>query len=202
MVQRGQKRRAEETEEQRNSRLSDMAQRGQERKAEETEEQRNSRLSDMTQRSQESRSKQKNKEITDWTDKACHVTSVKDALFEIARATPGHICVPFSKDKLSIHSVAVLLKHILRTSFPESDDTFCKTLPHPSWQCSPACSAACDRFVYSLGLGVVLTSGVMSGFKPSDSDLIPKVKEPIRGIYYRTVPEYLKRQTSLFEVST
>ncbi|GBM72766.1 hypothetical protein AVEN_3416-1 [Araneus ventricosus] len=37
-------RRAEETEEQRNTGLSDMAQRGQERKAEEIEEQRNGRL--------------------------------------------------------------------------------------------------------------------------------------------------------------
>ncbi|GBN16078.1 hypothetical protein AVEN_149052-1, partial [Araneus ventricosus] len=38
MAQRSQDRRAAETEEQRNSRLSDMAQRGQERRAEETEE--------------------------------------------------------------------------------------------------------------------------------------------------------------------
>ncbi|GBL72244.1 hypothetical protein AVEN_254794-1, partial [Araneus ventricosus] len=40
MAQRGQKRRAEETEEQRNRRLAVMAQRGQERRAEETDEQR------------------------------------------------------------------------------------------------------------------------------------------------------------------
>ncbi|GBN59076.1 hypothetical protein AVEN_224864-1 [Araneus ventricosus] len=55
MAQRGQDRRAEETEEQRNSRLAVMAQRGQERRAEETEEQRNSRLAVMGQRSQERR---------------------------------------------------------------------------------------------------------------------------------------------------
>ncbi|GBM77831.1 hypothetical protein AVEN_95616-1 [Araneus ventricosus] len=51
MAQRGQKRIAEETEEQRNSRLS-------ERKAEETEDQRNSRLSDMAHRSQERRAEE------------------------------------------------------------------------------------------------------------------------------------------------
>ncbi|GBO04881.1 hypothetical protein AVEN_48076-1 [Araneus ventricosus] len=58
MAQRGQKRRAEETEEQRNRGLSHMAQRELERKTEETEEQRNSRLSDMAQRSQERRAKE------------------------------------------------------------------------------------------------------------------------------------------------
>ncbi|GBM77101.1 hypothetical protein AVEN_77621-1 [Araneus ventricosus] len=58
MAQRGQKRRAEETEEQRNRGLSHMAQRGLERKTEETEEQRNSRLSDMAQHSQERRAKE------------------------------------------------------------------------------------------------------------------------------------------------
>ncbi|GBN13875.1 hypothetical protein AVEN_270093-1 [Araneus ventricosus] len=58
MAQRGQKRRAEETEEKRNRGLSQMAQRGLERKTEETEEQRNSRLSDMAQRSQERRAKE------------------------------------------------------------------------------------------------------------------------------------------------
>ncbi|GBN14871.1 hypothetical protein AVEN_209416-1, partial [Araneus ventricosus] len=41
MAQRGQDRRTEETEEQRNRRLAVMAQRGQERRAEETDEQRN-----------------------------------------------------------------------------------------------------------------------------------------------------------------
>ncbi|GBN24558.1 hypothetical protein AVEN_274717-1 [Araneus ventricosus] len=55
ITQRGQKRRAEETEEQRNRGLSHMAQRGLERK---TEEQRNSRLSDIAQRSQERRAKE------------------------------------------------------------------------------------------------------------------------------------------------
>ncbi|GBN35333.1 hypothetical protein AVEN_228207-1 [Araneus ventricosus] len=44
MAQRGQDRRAEETEEQRNRRLAIMAKRGQERRAEGTDEQRNSRL--------------------------------------------------------------------------------------------------------------------------------------------------------------
>ncbi|GBM31448.1 hypothetical protein AVEN_39244-1 [Araneus ventricosus] len=58
MAQRGQKRRTEETEEQRNRGLSHMAQRGLERKTEETEEQRNGRLSDMAQRSQERSAKE------------------------------------------------------------------------------------------------------------------------------------------------
>ncbi|GBN15279.1 hypothetical protein AVEN_159826-1 [Araneus ventricosus] len=58
MAQRGQDRRAEETEKQRNSRLSDMAQRGQERRAEETEEQRNRRLAVMAQRGQERRAEE------------------------------------------------------------------------------------------------------------------------------------------------
>ncbi|GBN96978.1 hypothetical protein AVEN_107573-1 [Araneus ventricosus] len=48
MAQRGQKRRAEESEEQRNRGLSETAQRGHERRAEETEEQRNGRLKDQT----------------------------------------------------------------------------------------------------------------------------------------------------------
>ncbi|GBN05454.1 hypothetical protein AVEN_162554-1 [Araneus ventricosus] len=48
-------RRAEETEEQNNSRLSVMAQRGQERRAGETEGQRNSRLSDMVQHARKRR---------------------------------------------------------------------------------------------------------------------------------------------------
>ncbi|GBN03648.1 hypothetical protein AVEN_173153-1 [Araneus ventricosus] len=46
------------TEEQRNSRLSDMAQREQERRAEETEEQRNRRLAVMGQRSQQKRAEE------------------------------------------------------------------------------------------------------------------------------------------------
>ncbi|GBN37573.1 hypothetical protein AVEN_241420-1 [Araneus ventricosus] len=58
MAQRGQDRRAEETEDQRNSRLSDMTQRGQERRAEETEEQRNRRLAVMGQRSQQRRAEE------------------------------------------------------------------------------------------------------------------------------------------------
>ncbi|GBM40712.1 hypothetical protein AVEN_158531-1 [Araneus ventricosus] len=52
MTQRGVDRRAEETEENINSRLSDMAQRGHERRA---EEQRNSRLSAMVQHARERR---------------------------------------------------------------------------------------------------------------------------------------------------
>ncbi|GBO04650.1 hypothetical protein AVEN_221152-1 [Araneus ventricosus] len=55
MAQRGQRRRAEETDEQRNSRLAVMGQRGQERKAEGTDEQRNSRLSAMVQHAIERR---------------------------------------------------------------------------------------------------------------------------------------------------
>ncbi|GBM97506.1 hypothetical protein AVEN_262328-1 [Araneus ventricosus] len=55
MGQRSQQRRAEETEEQRNSRLAKMAQGGQERRAEETDEQRNSRLSAMLQHARERR---------------------------------------------------------------------------------------------------------------------------------------------------
>ncbi|GBM03033.1 hypothetical protein AVEN_14545-1 [Araneus ventricosus] len=58
MAQRGQDRRAEETEEQRNSRLSDMTQRVQERRAEETEEQRNRRLAVMAQRGQRRRAEE------------------------------------------------------------------------------------------------------------------------------------------------
>ncbi|GBO13190.1 hypothetical protein AVEN_237357-1 [Araneus ventricosus] len=55
MAQRGQKRRAEETEDKINSRLSDMVQRGHERRAEETEGQRNSRLPAMVQHARERR---------------------------------------------------------------------------------------------------------------------------------------------------
>ncbi|GBN35342.1 hypothetical protein AVEN_104753-1 [Araneus ventricosus] len=55
MAQRCLDRRAEETEEQNNSRLSVMAQSGQKRRAEETEEKRNSRLSAMVQHARERR---------------------------------------------------------------------------------------------------------------------------------------------------
>ncbi|GBL67570.1 hypothetical protein AVEN_222506-1 [Araneus ventricosus] len=55
MAQRGQERRAEETEEQRNSRLAVMAQRGQRRRAEETDKQRDSRLSAMLKHARERR---------------------------------------------------------------------------------------------------------------------------------------------------
>ncbi|GBM44733.1 hypothetical protein AVEN_103196-1 [Araneus ventricosus] len=55
MAQRGQERRAEETEEQRNRRLVVMGQRSQQRRAEETEEQRNSRLSAVLQHARERR---------------------------------------------------------------------------------------------------------------------------------------------------
>ncbi|GBN99036.1 hypothetical protein AVEN_69603-1 [Araneus ventricosus] len=61
MAQRGQDRRAEETEEQRNSRLSDMSQRGQERRAEETEEQR--------------------KEITFWGERNVYAKTREDVLW-------------------------------------------------------------------------------------------------------------------------
>ncbi|GBM26306.1 hypothetical protein AVEN_66537-1 [Araneus ventricosus] len=53
MAQCGLDRRAEETEEKINSRLSDMVQRGHERRAEETDEQRNKRLSAMVQHARE-----------------------------------------------------------------------------------------------------------------------------------------------------
>ncbi|GBO21764.1 hypothetical protein AVEN_260871-1 [Araneus ventricosus] len=55
MVQRGHERRAEETEEQRNTRLAVMGQGSQQRRAKETGEQRNSRLAIMAQRGQEGR---------------------------------------------------------------------------------------------------------------------------------------------------
>ncbi|GBN29252.1 hypothetical protein AVEN_267239-1 [Araneus ventricosus] len=58
MAQRSLDRRAEETEEENNSRLSVMAQRDQKRRAEETEEKINRRLSDMAERSQERRAKE------------------------------------------------------------------------------------------------------------------------------------------------
>ncbi|GBL55071.1 hypothetical protein AVEN_226782-1 [Araneus ventricosus] len=58
MAQRSLDRRAEETEEQNNSRLSVMAQRGQDRKVEEIEEKINSRLSDMAQRGHERRAEE------------------------------------------------------------------------------------------------------------------------------------------------
>ncbi|GBM20698.1 hypothetical protein AVEN_105939-1 [Araneus ventricosus] len=55
MAQRSLDRRAKETEEQNNNRLSVMAQRGQKRRAEETEEKINSRLSGMVQHARERR---------------------------------------------------------------------------------------------------------------------------------------------------
>ncbi|GBN75491.1 hypothetical protein AVEN_188462-1 [Araneus ventricosus] len=55
MAQRGQRRSAEETDEQRNSRLVVMGQRSQQRRAEETDEQRNSRLSAILQHARERR---------------------------------------------------------------------------------------------------------------------------------------------------
>ncbi|GBN27204.1 hypothetical protein AVEN_270240-1 [Araneus ventricosus] len=63
-----------ETEEQRNSRLSDMAQRGQERRAEETEEQRNRRLAVMRQRSQQRRAEEQRKENTLWAEHNVYVS--------------------------------------------------------------------------------------------------------------------------------
>ncbi|GBN79148.1 hypothetical protein AVEN_173288-1 [Araneus ventricosus] len=66
-----------ETEEQRNSRLSDMAQRGQERRAEETEEQRNRRLAVMRQRSQQRRAEEteeQRKENTFWAEHNVYVS--------------------------------------------------------------------------------------------------------------------------------
>jgi hypothetical protein len=37
---------------------------------------------------------------------------------------------------------------------------------------------------------------------PCDSDLISKMKEPLHGIRFRTVPEILQQQTAPFELST
>ncbi|GBN07528.1 hypothetical protein AVEN_252901-1 [Araneus ventricosus] len=93
MAQRGQKRRAEETEEQRNRRSSDMAQCGQERNAEETEEQRNSRLSDMAQRSQERRAEE-SRRTKEW-----QIGSYKSFLFNaliLSVRGLGEIVVPIA----------------------------------------------------------------------------------------------------------
>ncbi|GBO09405.1 hypothetical protein AVEN_87146-1, partial [Araneus ventricosus] len=72
MAQRGEDRRAKETEEQRNSRLAVMGQRSQQRRAEETEEQRNSRLAVMGQRGQQRRAEEteeQRKENTFWGER-------------------------------------------------------------------------------------------------------------------------------------
>ncbi|GBO22786.1 hypothetical protein AVEN_207133-1 [Araneus ventricosus] len=77
MAQLGQDRRAEETEEPSNSRLSDMVQRGKERRAEETEEQRNRRLAVMGQRSQQRRveeTEEQRKENTFWGERNVYVS--------------------------------------------------------------------------------------------------------------------------------
>ncbi|GBN46163.1 hypothetical protein AVEN_237428-1 [Araneus ventricosus] len=55
MAQRGQERKAEESEEQRNSRLAVMAQRGQRRRAEETDKQRDSMADNRLQHARERR---------------------------------------------------------------------------------------------------------------------------------------------------
>ncbi|GBO01539.1 hypothetical protein AVEN_116056-1 [Araneus ventricosus] len=111
MAQRRLDRRAEETE-QNNSRLSVMAQRGQDRKAEETEEKINSRLSAMVQHARDRRLNvitiryklfmQLELIFTPnlfrrecWVCVSLPHFSLpgNDALFDIARATPGHVCM-------------------------------------------------------------------------------------------------------------
>ncbi|GBL88717.1 hypothetical protein AVEN_195689-1 [Araneus ventricosus] len=107
MAQRGQKRRAEETEEQRNRGLSHMAQRGLERKTEETEEQRNSRLSDMAQRSQEKRAKE--------------IRRTKEWSIDLALA-PSRIAIrPLDGDRIA-HSPLYLSLALAHTEIP-----ICKT---------------------------------------------------------------------------
>ncbi|GBM11789.1 hypothetical protein AVEN_236508-1 [Araneus ventricosus] len=77
MAQRGQERRAEETEEQRNRRSAVMGQGSQQRRAEETEEQRNRRLAVMGQGSQQRRAEEteeQRKENTFWGERNVHVS--------------------------------------------------------------------------------------------------------------------------------
>ncbi|GBL81973.1 hypothetical protein AVEN_50554-1 [Araneus ventricosus] len=117
MAQRSFHRRAEETEEQNNSLLSDMAQRIHERRTEETEEQRNSRLSAMVQNARERRLNviegQNHHQIQNFMQLELFFTPYlfrrecwvcvslphffsppgNDALFDIARATPDHVCM-------------------------------------------------------------------------------------------------------------
>ncbi|GBN08419.1 hypothetical protein AVEN_110059-1 [Araneus ventricosus] len=116
MAQRGQDRKAKETEEKINSRLSDMAQRGHERRTEETEGQRNSRLSAMVQHARECRLNviegQNHQQIqTFYAARTVRYSLFRrecwvcvslphffsppgnDALFDIARVTPGHLCM-------------------------------------------------------------------------------------------------------------
>ncbi|GBO02303.1 hypothetical protein AVEN_21650-1 [Araneus ventricosus] len=112
MAQRGQDRKAEETEEKINSRLSGMAQRDHERRAEETKGQRNSRLSAMVQHARDRRLNvitiryklfmQLELIFTPnlfrrecWVCVSLPHFSLpgNDALFDIARATPGHVCM-------------------------------------------------------------------------------------------------------------
>ncbi|GBO33937.1 hypothetical protein AVEN_220081-1 [Araneus ventricosus] len=100
MAQRDQDRKAEEIEENINSRLSDIAQPGDDRRAEEAEGQRNSRLSAMVQHERERRLKLF---FTPYLfRRECWVCVSlphffsppgNAALFDIARATPGHVCM-------------------------------------------------------------------------------------------------------------
>ncbi|PNF30566.1 hypothetical protein B7P43_G09935 [Cryptotermes secundus] len=43
-----------------------------------------------------------------------------------------------------------------------------------------------------MGLGSAVPSTYSLGLSPCDFDLIPKMKEPLRGIRFRTVPEILQ----------
>ncbi|GBM00187.1 hypothetical protein AVEN_271435-1 [Araneus ventricosus] len=115
MAQRSLDRRVEETE-QNNRRLSVMAQRGQDIKAKETEEKINSRLSAMIQHARECRLNviegQNHQQIQTFYAARTVLYSLfrreywvcvslphffsppgNDALFDIARATPGHLCM-------------------------------------------------------------------------------------------------------------
>ena len=44
----------------------------------------------------------------------------------------------------------------------------------------------------SFSLGIKSKSQGLKGLSPCDFDLIPKMKEPLRGIRFRTVPEILQ----------
>jgi len=43
-----------------------------------------------------------------------------------------------------------------------------------------------------MGLGSAVPSTILPGLSPCDFNLIPKMKEPLHGIRFRTVPEILQ----------
>ncbi|GBL94769.1 hypothetical protein AVEN_244751-1 [Araneus ventricosus] len=51
-------------------------------------------------------------------------------------------------------------------------------------------------------LGNAVPSTIFPGLKPCDIDFIPNMKEPFRGIRFRTVPEILQAVDAPFEQST